>query len=148
VQPWGQDGDKRRYWLVEGQNDTHFRIYRESNVHPPIPKTKKEKVKPEKYEWFSVAGDIDALRVVAHKLEEEDGRKEAKALGERMLNAIPRFEASEAVRYRTPSCCIMLTGAETQASRIQDRAQGPLHRTRLRSLRRPHARKAPTVHIL
>ena len=98
MQPWGQDGDKRRYWLVEGQNDTHFRIYRESNVHPPIPRTKKEKVKPEKYEWFSVAGDIDALRVVAHKLEEEDGRKEAKTLGERMLNAIPRFEASEAVR--------------------------------------------------
>ncbi|KAH4800489.1 hypothetical protein HBH69_197970 [Parastagonospora nodorum] len=89
VQPWGLDGDKRRYWLVEGQNDTHFRVYRETDPH----KTKKVK-------WFSVAGDIDELRVVATKLEEEDGRKEAKALSERMINAIPRFEASEVKRKR------------------------------------------------
>ncbi|KAF1915668.1 hypothetical protein BDU57DRAFT_279681 [Ampelomyces quisqualis] len=89
VQPWGLDGDKRRYWLVEGQNDTHFRIYRETDPH----KTKKVK-------WFSVAGNIEQLRVVATKLEEEDGRKEAKALGERMIHAIPRFEASEVKRKR------------------------------------------------
>jgi hypothetical protein len=86
VQPWGLDGEKRRYWLVEGQNDTHFRVYRETDPH----KTKKVK-------WFSVAGDIEELRAVATKLEEEDGRKEAKALGERMVHAIPRFEASEVV---------------------------------------------------
>jgi hypothetical protein len=86
VQPWGVDGEKRRYWLVEGQNDTNFRVYREENPH------KKKKVK-----WFSVAGSIDDLKDVAKKLEEEDGRKEAKALGERMLNAVPRFEASEVV---------------------------------------------------
>ncbi|KAH8727712.1 hypothetical protein GQ44DRAFT_824554 [Phaeosphaeriaceae sp. PMI808] len=89
VQPWGLDGDKRRYWLIEGQNDTHFRIYRETDPH----KTKKVK-------WFSVSGDIEELRVVANKLEEEDGRKDAKALSERMLNAIPRFEASEVKRKR------------------------------------------------
>ncbi|CAO2649264.1 Nn.00g066490.m01.CDS01 [Neocucurbitaria sp. VM-36] len=88
VQPWGRDGDKRRYWLVEGQNDTYFRIYRESD-----PKLKK-------VQWFSVAGSIDELRVLAKKLEEEDGHKEAKALGERMINAIPRFEASENKRKR------------------------------------------------
>ena len=92
VQPWGLDGDKRRYWLIEGQNDTHFRVYRETDPH----KTKKVK-------WFSVAGDIEELRVVATKLEEEDGRKEAKALGERMINAIPRFEASDVV------CIFLLT---------------------------------------
>jgi hypothetical protein len=85
VQPWGRDGDKRRYWLVEGQNDTHFRVYRESD-----PKSKN-------VQWFSVAGNIDELRALATKLEEEDGHKEAKALGERMLNAVPRFEASENV---------------------------------------------------
>ncbi|KAF2024436.1 hypothetical protein EK21DRAFT_78728 [Setomelanomma holmii] len=89
VQPWGLDGEKRRYWLIEGQNDTHFRIYRETDPH----KTKKVK-------WFSVSGDIEELRVVATKLEEEDGRKEAKTLGERMINAIPRFEASEVKRKR------------------------------------------------
>ena len=85
VQPWGRDGDKRRYWLVEGQNDTHFRIYRET---PPTIKNA---------QWFSVAGSIEELQVLAKKLEEEDGHKEAKALGERMLNAVPRFEASENV---------------------------------------------------
>jgi hypothetical protein len=85
VQPWGRDGDKRRYWLVEGQNDTHFRVYRESD-----PKSKN-------VEWFSVAGNIDELRALATKLEDEDGHKEAKALGERMLNAVPRLEASENV---------------------------------------------------
>jgi hypothetical protein len=93
VQPWGLDGEKRRYWLVEGQNDTHFRVYRETDPH----KTKKAK-------WFSVAGDIDQLRVVAAKLEEEDGRKEAKALGERMIHAVPRFEASEVVCLFGPHC--------------------------------------------
>ena len=86
MQAWGRDGDKRRYYLVEGQNDTHFRIYRESD-----PKLKKVR-------WISVAGSIEELRVLAKKLEEEDGHKEARALGERMLNAVPRFEASENVR--------------------------------------------------
>ncbi|KAI8941051.1 hypothetical protein NX059_002294 [Plenodomus lindquistii] len=89
VQPWGRDGDKRRYWLVEGQNDTHFRIYRETD-----PKLKKN------VQWLSVAGSIEELQVLAKKLEEEDGHREAKALGERMLNAVPRFEASEGKRKR------------------------------------------------
>ena len=31
VQPWGSDGDKRRYYLIEGNDDTSFRVYRESN---------------------------------------------------------------------------------------------------------------------
>ncbi|KAI4639005.1 hypothetical protein J4E93_009494 [Alternaria ventricosa] len=88
VQAWGRDGDKRRYYLVEGQNDTHFRIYRESD-----PKLKN-------VQWISVAGSIDELRALATKLEEVDGHKEAKALGERMLNAVPRFEASENKRKR------------------------------------------------
>ncbi|KAF1831208.1 hypothetical protein BDW02DRAFT_572258 [Decorospora gaudefroyi] len=88
VQPWGRDGDKRRYWLVEGQYDTHFRVYRETD-----PKLKN-------VQWFSVAGSIDELRALAKKLEEEDGHREAKALGERMLNAVPRFEASENKRKR------------------------------------------------
>lgn len=90
VQPWGHDGDKRRYWLVEGQNDTHFRVYREEDPH---------KYKKKKPEWINVAGDIDEVRTLSTKLQEEDGRKDAKALGERMLNAVPRFEQSEIVRH-------------------------------------------------
>ncbi|CAI9635491.1 unnamed protein product [Alternaria burnsii] len=88
VQAWGRDGDKRRYYLVEGQNDTHLRIYRESD-----PSRKN-------VQWISVAGSIDELKALATKLEEVDGHKEAKALGERMLNAVPRFEASENKRKR------------------------------------------------
>ncbi|EUC28339.1 hypothetical protein COCCADRAFT_30385 [Bipolaris zeicola 26-R-13] len=88
VQAWGRDGDKRRYYLVEGQNDTHFRVYRETD-----PKLKK-------VQWISVAGSIEQVQALAKKLEEVDGHKEAKALSERMLNAVPRFEASEVKRKR------------------------------------------------
>lgn len=97
VQPWGRDGEKRRYWLIEGQNDTHFRIYREANPQSP------------KATWWSVAGSIDELRVLASVLADDDGHREAKALSERMLNAVPRFEASEVVIAKTRSyrlhCC-------------------------------------------
>ncbi|ORY17670.1 hypothetical protein BCR34DRAFT_583523 [Clohesyomyces aquaticus] len=88
VQPWGRDGDKRRYWLIEGQDDTAFRVYRESN---PVLKN---------ISWWSVAGSIDELRTLAQKLENDDGTKEAKSLSEKMLNAIPRFEATEEKRKR------------------------------------------------
>ncbi|KAJ4348939.1 hypothetical protein N0V95_005024 [Ascochyta clinopodiicola] len=88
VQPWGRDGEKRRYWLVEGQNDTHFRVYREGNPHTA------------KATWWSVAGSIDELRALAKVLDEDDGHREAKTLGERMINAVPRFEASEVKRKR------------------------------------------------
>lgn len=84
VQPWGRDGDKRRYWLIEGQDDTHFRLYRESN---PVLKHNT---------WRSVAGSIDELKGVAEQLGEE-GSQAARRLRERILLAIPRFEASEEV---------------------------------------------------
>ncbi|KAL2038450.1 hypothetical protein N7G274_008789 [Stereocaulon virgatum] len=87
VQPWGRDGDKRRYWLIEGQDDTHFRLYRESNP------TLRHKT------WRSVAGDIDEVKEVAHRLGEESsllGRR----LRDRIMAAIPRFEASEEKRRR------------------------------------------------
>jgi hypothetical protein len=140
VQPWGLDGDKRRYWLVEGQNDTHFRVYRETDPH----KTKKVK-------WFSVAGDIEELRVVAAKLEEEDGRREAKLLGERMINAIPRFEASEVVcvfgldYLREPADNI----AEAQAARVPPQSHCCLHTPRpwLLPVRGTHPRQAPAIHL-
>lgn len=84
VQAWGSDGDKRRYWLVEGKDDTPFRLYRESN-----PANKK-------ITWWSVAGTIDELRVVAAKLA-EDSTQASRRLGERINAAIPRFEATEEV---------------------------------------------------
>lgn len=85
VQPWGRDGDKRRYWLVEGQDDTHFRLYRESN-----PALKNNA-------WRSVAGSIDDLKNVAARLD-EDGSQAARRLRDRILQGVPRFEASEEVK--------------------------------------------------
>ena len=139
VQAWGRDGDKRRYYLVEGQNDTHFRIYRETD-----PKLKK-------VQWISVAGSIDEVRALAKKLEEVDGHKEAKALGERMLNAIPRFEASEVVSnlptLHTPHADKVTV--EAKATRIHSSAQGRLRspRTWLFPVRRPYPWQTSTIYI-
>lgn len=85
VQPWGSDGDKRRYFLVEGQDDTAFRVYRESN---PAGANRT---------WWSVAGSIEELQALASKLDTKDGGPKAKKLSHKMLQAIPRFEAGEEV---------------------------------------------------
>ncbi|MCJ1306933.1 hypothetical protein MMC25_000577 [Agyrium rufum] len=87
VQSWGRDGDKRRYWLIEGQDDTHFRLYRESN-----PALKHNT-------WWSVAGSIEELQIMADRLEEE-GSQASRRLRERILGGIPRFEASDEKRKR------------------------------------------------
>lgn len=86
VQPWGRDAYKRRYWLIEGQDDTHFRVYRESN---PVLKNNT---------WWSIAGSIDEVQAVALKLE-EDPTQHARTLREKIRAAIPRFEAGEEVVY-------------------------------------------------
>ncbi|KAG6014562.1 hypothetical protein E4U43_006403 [Claviceps pusilla] len=88
VQSWGSDGDKRRYFLIEGQDDTNFRIYRESN---PAGTNRT---------WWSVAGSIDELRALCEKLEQKDGGPKAKKLAQKMLQVIPRFMAGEEKRKR------------------------------------------------
>ncbi|KAJ6155565.1 hypothetical protein N7470_006131 [Penicillium chermesinum] len=87
VQPWGRDSLKRRYWLIEGQDDTHFRLYRESN--PAL----------KNVTWRSVAGSIPEMQNIADKLQEEKGTN-SKKLCERIRHAISRFEASEEKRKR------------------------------------------------
>ncbi|PWY85742.1 hypothetical protein BO94DRAFT_575746 [Aspergillus sclerotioniger CBS 115572] len=87
VQPWGRDGLKRRYWLVEGLDDTHFRLYRESN--PSL----------KNVSWWSVAGSIPELKAVADKLDTEKSMH-SKKLSEKIRNSIPRFEGSEEKRKR------------------------------------------------
>lgn len=91
VQPWGSDGDKRRYFLVEGQDDTHFRVYRESN---PAGTNRT---------WWSVAGSIEELKALTEKLETKDGGPKAKKLGQKMSHAIPRFEVGEEVSAPRPN---------------------------------------------
>ncbi|KAI5279402.1 hypothetical protein KEM54_004182, partial [Ascosphaera aggregata] len=87
VQPWGKDSQDRRYWLIEGRDDTHFRLYREGN-----PGSSK------KTTWWSVAGTIDELRAVADSLSQRNIN--ARRLRERIHASIPRFEASEEKRKR------------------------------------------------
>lgn len=96
VQPWGSDSDKRRYYLIEGLDDTHFRVYRESNFMAL------------KRTWFSVAGDIDELKALAEKLEKEDRGQKARTLSARITAAIPRFEATEDVCIIYPIFGLML----------------------------------------
>lgn len=89
VQPWGSDSYKRRYFLIEGLDDTAFRVYRESNP-AGLKRT-----------WWSVAGDIEELQQLAEKLGAADNGQRARGLSAKMTAAIPRFEATEEVRYLT-----------------------------------------------
>lgn len=85
VQPWGSDSDKRRYFLVEGLDDTAFRVYRESNP-AGFSRT-----------WWSVAGSIDELKALAERLETVDGGPKATKFAQRITLGVPRFEAGEEV---------------------------------------------------
>jgi hypothetical protein len=97
VQPWGTDGDKRRYFLIEGQDDTAFRVYRESNPAGT------------QRTWFSVAGSIEELAALADKLETKDGGPKAKKFASKIIAALPRFEAGEEVGPH----CHLLAGSES-----------------------------------
>lgn len=94
VQPWGRDGDKRRYFLIEGQDDTSFRVYREGHRLD------------KKVQWYSMAGDIEEVKALASRLETTDGTQAARTMSARMLAAVPRFEATEEVSTRFPSTSI------------------------------------------
>nr|POE56795.1 hypothetical protein CFP56_33767 [Quercus suber] len=88
VQPWGVDGDKRRYFLIQGLDDTSFRVYREGSRY-----TKNS-------HWYSVAGDIEEAKALAAKLENVDGSQAARRLAVKITNAVPMFEATEEKRRR------------------------------------------------
>lgn len=84
VQPWGKDGDNRNYWLIEGLDDTNFRLYRESS------RALKTNT------WWNMAGSIDEIKEVATKLDKE-ATQASRRLSARIMSAIPRFEATEEV---------------------------------------------------
>lgn len=89
MQPWGRDGDKRRYFLIEGQDDTSFRIYRENHRYT------------RNAQWYNMGGNIEEIRVLAERLDKEDGTQAARTLGGRIVNAIGRFEQGEEVGLRS-----------------------------------------------
>ena len=88
VQPWFSDSYRRRYWLVEGQDDSFFRIYRENDA-----KTVKSNT------WFSVAGGIDEVKALAEKFATE-ATTNAKINSDKLLSTVPRFEAGDVKRQR------------------------------------------------
>jgi len=96
VQPWGVDGLKRRYWLIEGQDDTNFRLYREDRQFPLEPI------------WWNIAGTIEEVKAVANVLETKDKSQAARRLSSRINSAIPRFEATEEVTSHSASKLRML----------------------------------------
>ena len=86
VTAWGVDGHKRHYFLIQGMEDTSFRVYREG-----------DRFKKKDEHWYSMAGDIEEVRTLAQRLEEKDGTQAARRLAQKMVSAIPIFEASEEV---------------------------------------------------
>lgn len=88
VQPWGHDSDKRRYYLVEGDDNCSFRIYREGNPAALYNR-----------QWISVAGSIDEARALAEKLGKDNGQH-ARKLSRSILNNIVNFEEKEEKRKR------------------------------------------------
>lgn len=85
VQPWFSDQYRRKYWLIEGQDDSHFRIYRENDG-----KTAKTNT------WFSVAESIPEVLAMADKFADEH-TSNSKVISDKLRSAIPRFEAGEEV---------------------------------------------------
>ena len=79
VQSWGTDSQKRRFWLVEGMDDSFFRLYRENNGSTSKTNT-----------WFSVAGSIDEINAIADRLGEEN-TPHSRALRDKIKAAVPRF---------------------------------------------------------
>ncbi|RMZ86162.1 hypothetical protein DV737_g228, partial [Chaetothyriales sp. CBS 132003] len=88
VQPWFSDSYRRRYWLIEGLEDSHFRIYRENDGRTAKSNT-----------WFSVAGTIDEVSALADKFAAE-ATTNAKINSDKLRSAVPRFEAGEVKRQR------------------------------------------------
>jgi len=89
VQPWFSDTWRRKYYLIEGQEDTHFRIYRENDGK-----------KAETNAWFSVAGTIDEANSLAEKFESDMPGNQGRLLAEKIRMAVPRWEAGEEKRRR------------------------------------------------
>ncbi|KUI65230.1 hypothetical protein VM1G_00696 [Cytospora mali] len=89
VQPWGQDSDKRRYYLVEGDDNCSFRIYREGNPAALYNR-----------QWISAAGSIDEAKALAEKLATLDGGQHARKLSKSILNNVVNFEEKEEKRKR------------------------------------------------
>lgn len=89
MQPWFSDSWRRKYYLIEGREDSEFRLYRENDS-----KLKKTNV------WFSVAGTIDEAKILADKLETDMANNAGKLIADKIRMAVPRWEAGEEKRRK------------------------------------------------
>lgn len=91
--------------MIEGQDDTHFRVFRENNGATAKTNT-----------WFSVAGNIEEITKLADKLDEEN-TPHARTLRDKIRAAIPRFEAGEEVgRASMPTHVLLTSLSETETT--------------------------------
>ncbi|KAK9325056.1 hypothetical protein V1517DRAFT_254718 [Lipomyces orientalis] len=88
VPPIGMDSERRRYYLVEGLNDTRFRLFRETNPRKRY------------VNWTPVASTHDELHEFIEDLKRSDTSRHAKALIENLKAQLPRLEAGEQKRKR------------------------------------------------
>ncbi|KAI9672228.1 MAG: hypothetical protein M1831_002042 [Alyxoria varia] len=84
VPPWGIDSLKRNFYLIEGQTDTPFRIYREAGRKTPNPT------------WRSVAGTIEETQNLARDLRAEKAQA-AHRLAGKIQSAVPLLEERQEV---------------------------------------------------
>lgn len=87
VQPWGLDTRKRKHYLIEGQVDSPFRVYRESEK------------KAREHTWKSVAGSIEDAQKLARDLRAETGQLPHR-LAAKITQAVPLFEEKAEKRKR------------------------------------------------
>ncbi|KAK9429671.1 hypothetical protein V1505DRAFT_400910 [Lipomyces doorenjongii] len=84
----GMDSERRRYYLVEGLNDTRFRLFRETNPRKRL------------VNWTPVASTHDELQIYIDELRRSDTSRHAKALTEKLAAELPRLDAGEQKRKR------------------------------------------------
>ncbi|KAK9448751.1 uncharacterized protein V1518DRAFT_374249 [Limtongia smithiae] len=83
VSPIGMDGERRRYYLIEGQNETRFRLFQETNPRKRL------------VNWTSIASTAVELAAFMTKIQATDTSRNARILCERLSKAMPRLEAAD-----------------------------------------------------
>ncbi|KAK9479057.1 hypothetical protein V1514DRAFT_279243 [Lipomyces japonicus] len=88
VLPIGIDGQKRRYYLIEGNNGTRFRLFRETNPRRRV------------VNWTSVASNHEEISAFVKELEDDNSRL-TKVLTKKLASELNRLESNEQKRLQT-----------------------------------------------
>ncbi|KAK7207890.1 hypothetical protein BZA70DRAFT_29059 [Myxozyma melibiosi] len=104
VLPIGLDSERKRYYLIEGENDTRFRLFCETNPRQRL------------VNWTPVASTFAEFKEFVDKLSETDTSRNAKALVESLTEELPRLEASELKRRKRDQRMLKRQYDEMQAA--------------------------------